>query len=66
MTCKATISVICEYLEGKLAAPVSMAVNAHLRTCKNCKMVHETAQRTLQAYFDDDVVRVPSPHAEVA
>ncbi len=60
MTCRETIRVICEYMEGKLSTPANSAVRNHLSRCPNCHHVHEVARRTLDAYFDRSVVRVPS------
>ena len=56
MTCKETIGIICEYLEGTLAISVAAAVQRHIDRCRNCKLVHETAKQTLEAYFDRDFV----------
>ena len=62
MTCKETIRIICEYLEGTLARPVATAVQHHITRCRNCRLVHETARQTLEAYFDKDVA-LRSHHA---
>jgi hypothetical protein len=55
-TCKETIRMICEYLEGKLSGPVSAAMRCHLSGCQNCRLVHEAASKTLEIYFDKDYV----------
>jgi predicted anti-sigma-YlaC factor YlaD len=52
MTCKEAIRVICEYLEGRLSPSVSLAVQRHLSECRDCRMVHDAAERTLAIYFD--------------
>jgi hypothetical protein len=54
MTCKATIRMICEFLEGRLSAPVALAMRKHIDGCTNCRVVLEAAQRTLEVYFDHD------------
>ncbi len=46
--------MVCEYLEGRLSAPVNIAVRNHLETCKNCNMVMQAARTTLEVYFDGD------------
>lgn len=56
ITCKETIRMICEYLEGKLSGPVSAAMGRHLSQCQNCRLVHEAASKTLEIYFDKDYV----------
>ena len=52
MSCKDTIRLICEYLEGRLAAPVAHEMLNHIDHCKNCTVVLEAAERTLEVYFD--------------
>ncbi|MGH9679866.1 MAG: anti-sigma factor family protein, partial [Candidatus Acidiferrales bacterium] len=52
MTCKATIRLICEYLEGRLAPEVASEVQCHLSACKNCRAVFDAAALTLEVYFD--------------
>lgn len=59
LSCKATIRLICEYLEGRLAPSVAREVNQHLAACKNCRMVMDAARRTLEVDFDRQ------PEAEV-
>jgi predicted anti-sigma-YlaC factor YlaD len=52
MTCKATIRLICEYLEGRLTLQVASEVQRHLSHCNNCRTVFEAATSTLNVYFD--------------
>jgi len=44
MTCKATIRMICEYLEGRLAPEVASELQRHLACCKNCLTVSMAAR----------------------
>jgi len=52
MTCKATIRLICEYLEGRLAPEVAGDVQRHVSYCPNCRTVFDAAALTLEVYFD--------------
>lgn len=52
MSCKDTIRLICEYLEGRLSPSVSQEMLSHIDHCKNCTVVLEAAERTLEVYFD--------------
>jgi predicted anti-sigma-YlaC factor YlaD len=52
MTCKATIRLICEYLEGRLTPQVACDVQHHLAVCDDCRTVLDAATLTLVAYFD--------------
>lgn len=55
MTCKATIRLICEYLEGRLSPEVASDVQRHLSYCQNCRTVFDAAALTLEVYFDREV-----------
>lgn len=62
MTCKATIRLICEYLEGRLAPEVGGEVQRHLSHCQNCRTVFDAAALTLEIYFDREVDASPLHH----
>ncbi len=66
MTCKATIRLICEYLEGRLAPPVASEVQRHLGQCGNCRTVFDAAALTLEVYFDREVEAQVTNHFRVA
>jgi predicted anti-sigma-YlaC factor YlaD len=55
MTCKATIRLICEYLEGRLAPEVASEVQRHVTGCPHCRTVFDGAALTLEVYFDRQV-----------
>jgi hypothetical protein len=64
MNCKDSIRLVCEYLEGRLSAPVAIAVRNHLSQCRNCSLVMEAAKRTLEIYFDrESATPAPDPAA---
>ena len=52
MTCKETIRLMCEFIEGRLTPAVAHEVSMHLSRCQNCRMVLEAAEHTLEIYFD--------------
>jgi predicted anti-sigma-YlaC factor YlaD len=66
MTCKATIRLICEYLEGRLAPEVASEVQRHLSSCKNCIAVFDAAALTLEIYFDREVAAHDVRNSRVA
>ncbi len=65
MTCKATIRLICEYLEGRLAPEVASEIQRHLAQCKNCRTVFDAAALTLEIFFDRELAPSAS-HSRVA
>ena len=66
ITCKATIRLICEYLEGRLAPEVAGDVQRHLGYCQNCRTVFDAAALTLEVYFDREVEHVHADRIRVA
>jgi len=66
ITCKATIRMICEYLEGRLAPEVASEVQRHLGSCKNCLTVFDAAALTLEVYFDREVEPSDARNTRVA
>jgi predicted anti-sigma-YlaC factor YlaD len=66
ITCKATIRLICEYLEGRLAPEVAGEMQRHLSYCPNCRTIFDAAALTLEVYFDREVEPVPADHTRVA
>jgi predicted anti-sigma-YlaC factor YlaD len=65
VTCKATIRLICEYLEGRLSPEVASDIQRHLAHCDNCRAVFDAAELTLEVYFDREV-ESHAPHSRVA
>jgi predicted anti-sigma-YlaC factor YlaD len=66
MNCKATIRLICEYLEGRLAPEVGSDVQRHISYCHNCRAIFDAAALTLEIYFDRDVQPAIADHTRVA
>ena len=66
VTCKATIRLICEYLEGRLTPDVAGDVQFHLSNCDNCRAVFDAAALTLEVYFDREVDLPAVHHSRVA
>lgn len=66
MTCRATIRLICEYLEGRLAPEVASETQHHLSRCQNCRTVFDAAVLTLEVYFDRKVDQVSVRQPRVA
>ncbi len=52
MTCRTAVGTICNYLEGTLSPQAAAALRTHLEECKNCRLVLDAAQRTLEIDFD--------------
>lgn len=66
MTCKATIRLVCDYLDGRLSPGVEDEIRQHLDQCKNCSLILDAARKTLIAYFDMEPPPVSAKKAQVA
>jgi predicted anti-sigma-YlaC factor YlaD len=66
MNCKATIRLICEYLEGRLSPEVGSDVQRHISYCPNCRAIFDAAALTLEVYFDRDVQPAIADRTRVA
>jgi predicted anti-sigma-YlaC factor YlaD len=66
MTCKGTIRLICEYLEGRLAPEVAGEVQRHLSYCQDCRTIFDAASLTLEVYFDRKLEPIPAERIRVA
>jgi anti-sigma factor RsiW len=62
MNCRATIRLICDYLEGRLSPSVESEVAQHIGHCSNCSKVLEAAEHTLEASFGMDASMFPHAH----
>lgn len=63
MTCRTAVGTICNYLEGTLSPQVVVDLREHLETCKDCRLVLDAAQRTLEIDFDRAQNSIPSHSA---
>jgi hypothetical protein len=52
MSCKDTIHLICWYLEKKLSPSVENEIERHLSACRDCHLVLDAANTTLDRYFE--------------
>jgi len=65
MTCKATIRLICEYLEGRLALRwrVKFSATGAMRELPHC---FDAAALTLEVYFDREWNQSTDPAASLS
>lgn len=59
MSCSATIHLICDYLEHRLAPSVEREVTQHLTQCRSCRHVLDAAEHTLETEFGEVVGSLP-------
>ncbi len=66
LTCKETIRLICEFLDGRLSPGVEKDIRQHLEHCKNCSLVLDAARKILVTYFDMGSTPVTAKKVHVA
>ena len=66
MTCRETIRLICEYLDGRLSPIVVRDLRRHLEDCNDCRMVLDAARSTLETYFGQEPESLLEPKTKVA
>lgn len=66
MTCKETIRLICEYLDGRLTPSVDWEIKEHLDKCRDCRMVSEAARKALRLDLGAGSGPAPSRKSQVA
>jgi hypothetical protein len=66
MSCKETIRLMCEFIEGRLSPAVAHEMSMHLGHCQNCSLVLEAAEHTLEIYFDEPHMTTLLAQARVA
>lgn len=48
--CRALLSQLSDYVDGTLDPRLCKALERHLRTCPNCRIVLNTLQKTIDLY----------------
>ena len=66
MTCKETIRLICEYLDGRLTPSVDLEIKEHLDRCRDCRTVLEAARKALGLDFGTGTELAPSRKSQLA
>jgi anti-sigma factor RsiW len=61
--CQELCAHLSEYLDGEAAAELCAAIDAHLATCPNCRVVVNTLDRTVRLYHDLPSAALPADAA---
>ena len=48
--CKEILASLSEYIDGGLQAELCAQIDAHLKTCENCRVVVNTLRKTIELY----------------
>ncbi len=59
MNCKDCLKDISDYLEGALSDSLRRELEAHLKTCRHCKVVFDTTRKTVELYCDGKLFPLP-------
>ncbi|MCC6165932.1 MAG: zf-HC2 domain-containing protein [Caldilineaceae bacterium] len=61
--CQALCAQLSGYLDGEVAAEVCAAIDAHLATCPDCRVVVNTLDRTVRLYRGLPAAALPTEAA---
>lgn len=50
LTCKEVINQVCEHLGELLDSPLCIAIQEHLKECKNCSNFYNQLEKTVELY----------------
>ncbi len=64
MTCDELVSYLSDYLDQDLDDELTTAVQQHLATCQNCRVVLQTTQRVIQLGQAQYQVGIPTAHRD--
>lgn len=59
VTCKTIISQLSDYLDGNASAEMREKIERHLRGCRHCSAVYDSARKMLVIMGDEEVFEVP-------
>lgn len=52
--CDKLLSEISNLIDGSIAPELCVELEAHLRECRNCRIVVDTTRRTIELYHQDE------------
>lgn len=59
MTCSEFLKELTDYLDGVIDAPTRAELEEHLTWCRDCYVVCNTTQMTIQIYRDSELYELP-------
>lgn len=60
MNCRGVIRELSSYLNGELDASARADLERHLEHCKDCRLVVDTTQKTIQIFCNAEPVPLPT------
>ena len=64
ISCADFMSAIGEYLDGEVAAEVRLQLEAHLFHCATCRVVYDSAKKTITVLTDSGSFDLPEAAAK--
>ncbi len=59
VTCKTIIAQLSDYLDGNASSEMRQKIERHLRGCRRCSAVYDSARKMLVIMGDEEVFEVP-------
>lgn len=64
MKCKAIINELADYLDEALDPGLRASIEQHLGDCKDCRVVVDTCQKTIQIFCNSEPAPLPEDTRE--
>ncbi|HTW22170.1 MAG TPA: zf-HC2 domain-containing protein [Candidatus Baltobacteraceae bacterium] len=64
MKCKAIINELADYLDEALDPGLRASIEKHLGDCKDCRIVVDTCQKTIQIFCNSEPAPLPEDTRE--
>lgn len=58
MNCEQLLTCLSDYIDRELPEGLTAEAEAHLQTCRNCRIVLDTTRRTITLLSEDGEARV--------
>lgn len=59
MKCKGVIRELSDFLDGELAPNLAAELEAHIRHCKDCRLIVDTTKKTVEVYCNTEPLPLP-------
>lgn len=59
LRCHEVMEQLASYLEGELDESLRLAIEEHLKGCRNCRLIVDTTRKTVEIYCDGKLFELP-------
>jgi anti-sigma factor RsiW len=64
VSCEAVLEQLSNFVDGDIGPALRAEIEAHLRTCHRCSVLHDTLRKMLIIVADERVFEIPVGYSE--